>query len=82
MATRRTKDQRGSAEDRRVRKHKLLWRFGDGTTCPCVHCNKPLTFETLQQDRIVPGGSYAMSNLQPSCESCNLLRAHNIEWGK
>jgi 5-methylcytosine-specific restriction endonuclease McrA len=67
-------DKRGKAKDRRRRKLKLLYRFGDGTTAPCVHCNKGLTYETLEQDRIIPGGSYAMHNLQPSCQRCNEAR--------
>jgi 5-methylcytosine-specific restriction endonuclease McrA len=67
-------DRRGKAKDRQIRKQKLLWRFGDGTTCPCVHCGEALTAETLEQDRIIPGGSYAMHNIQPSCGPCNKAR--------
>jgi hypothetical protein len=67
-------DKRGKAIDRRKRKLWMLWKYGDGTTAPCVHCNKGLTFETLEQDRIIPGGSYARINVQPSCRPCNIRR--------
>lgn len=67
-------DKRGKACDRRKRKVWMLHFFGDGQTAPCVHCSKGLTFETIEQDRIIPGGSYARSNIQPSCRSCNILR--------
>jgi len=78
MANRRKgHDPRGSSADRLRRKVKLLYWHGDGETCPCTHCGKDLTIETLQQDRIVPGGSYRMSNVQPSCQSCNLLRGNS-----
>ena len=67
-------DRRGKASDRRRSKIWLLWKFGDGETAPCVHCGKGLTFETLERDRIVPGGSYARHNIQPSCRPCNIGR--------
>jgi 5-methylcytosine-specific restriction endonuclease McrA len=67
-------DKRGRAADPRRRKHKLLHWFGDGTTAPCVHCGVKLTWDTLEQDRIIPGGPYRMSNLQPSCGPCNRRR--------
>lgn len=75
MAMRNGGDKRGKAADRRKRKVWMLYMFGNGTTCPCVHCGTQLTLGTMQQDRIIPGGSYARNNVQPSCESCNLLRA-------
>jgi 5-methylcytosine-specific restriction endonuclease McrA len=71
---RRNGDQRGKAADRRRRKLWMLWKFGDGTTAPCVHCGTTLTFGTMHQDRIIPGGPYNRANVQPSCESCNMRR--------
>jgi hypothetical protein len=71
---RKNDDKRGRAADRRRRKVKMLHLFGDGETCPCVHCQKPLTLATMEQDRIIPGGPYNMKNVQPSCKRCNLLR--------
>jgi hypothetical protein len=67
-------DKRGKAHDRRRRKLWLLAVYGDHETAPCVHCGKGLTFETIQQDRIIPGGSYARGNIQPSCGPCNMRR--------
>jgi len=67
-------DRRGSAEDRRRRKVWMLAMFGDGDSAPCVHCGKGLDFKTVEQDRIVPGGPYARSNIQPSCRPCNARR--------
>jgi hypothetical protein len=74
MSKRNGGDKRGSAEDRRKRKRWLLVIFGDGTTAPCTHCGLELTYATLEQDRIIPGGSYARHNIQPSCAPCNILR--------
>lgn len=73
-------DRRGSAEDRRRRKTWMLWHFGDGESCQCVHCNKRLTRETLEADRIIPGGGYGRKNIQPSCRACNLMRADDPTW--
>jgi len=67
-------DKRGKAKDRRRRKERMLWVHGDGTTAPCVHCSKGLTFETIEADRIIPGGSYRFDNVQPSCRDCNIAR--------
>jgi hypothetical protein len=58
----------------------MLRTFGDGASCPCVHCRKSLTFETVEADRIVPGGPYARHNVQPACRDCNLRRSDNAEW--
>jgi 5-methylcytosine-specific restriction endonuclease McrA len=52
----------------------MLWKFGDGQQAPCVHCGKGLTFDTMEQDRIVPGGPYNRTNIQPSCRPCNERR--------
>lgn len=58
----------------------MLSTFGDGDTCPCTHCGSALTFHTVEADRIVPGGSYARTNVQPSCRACNLSRSDNLSW--
>ncbi|HVI77689.1 MAG TPA: HNH endonuclease [Candidatus Acidoferrum sp.] len=67
-------DRRGSSEDRRKRKVWMLWKFGDGQSAPCVHCGKGLEFDTMEQDRIIPGGGYNRQNIQPSCRPCNERR--------
>jgi hypothetical protein len=54
---------------------------GDGMTVACVHgCGSMLTFETVEADRIIPGGPYARHNTQPACRTCNLMRSDNAEW--
>lgn len=67
-------DPRGSSDDRRRRKVWMLAMFGDRVTAPCTHCGIILTIETMEVDRIKPGGSYARSNIQPSCGPCNRNR--------
>ena len=67
-------DRRGSSADRRARKLWLLATF-DG----CVWCKVQLTYETVEADRIVPGGSYRRDNIQASCRPCNLARSDNDE---
>jgi hypothetical protein len=73
-------DKRGKAKDRRVRKVWMLHYFGDGASAPCTHCKVPLDFDTIEADRIKPGGSYARSNIQPSCRDCNIKRSDNPYW--
>lgn len=79
-------DHRGSAASRRARKNWLLGAVadrklgwapfgGNGTEVPCVFCREPLTFATVEADRIVPGGPYARNNVQPACRPCNLARS-------
>ena len=86
MASRRQEtkdDKRGSALSRRRRKDYLLSapQFGgDGTTVPCVHCKTRVTRAELHCDRIIPGGSYRRSNVQPSCPPCNIKRGNKIDW--
>jgi hypothetical protein len=53
---------------------------GNGERVRCVHCGGWLTFETVEADRIIPGGSYRRDNVQPSCRPCNLYRSDNEEW--
>lgn len=74
------RNARGSTEDRRRRK---LWLLspqagfgGDGEKVACAFaCGTILTLETIWVDRIIPGcygGTYARSNIQPSCRGCQL----------
>lgn len=67
-------DKRGSSADRRRRKVWMLYIFGDGTHCDCVHCGKRLTYASMEQDRIIPGAGYGRRNIQPSCRPCNIAR--------
>lgn len=73
-------DKRGSAASRRARKHWMLTTWGDGQSCPCVHCGQPQTYATVEADRIVPGASYRRTNVQPACRSCNLDRSNDPTW--
>jgi hypothetical protein len=73
-------DKRGSAASRRARKRWLLETFGDGETCPCIHCQTTLDYDTVTADRIVPGASYSRSNIQPSCFACNRARSNDESW--
>lgn len=66
-------DKRGKATDRRKRKTWLLAYYGPA----CVHCGKGLDFQSVEADRIVPGGSYARTNVQPSCRPCNIRRGNS-----
>ena len=67
---RRNGDNRGSAKERRKRKLYVLELSGKR----CVHCNRRVTFDTVEVDRINPGGSYARANVQASCGRCNRAR--------
>lgn len=73
-------EKRGNSRDRRARKLWMLKQWGNGFTCPCVHCGAPLEYETVEADRIVPGGSYRRDNVQPACRACNLARSDNADW--
>jgi hypothetical protein len=73
-------EKRGNNQDRKNRKLWLLRTYGNGETCACVHCTAVLTYETLEADRIVPGGSYRHENVQPSCAHCNKARSNNASW--
>lgn len=80
MAHRHGGDRRGNNRDRAARKIWMLATFGDGQTVPCTHCESALTYSTVEADRIIPGGSYRRSNIQPSCRSCNLARSDDPTW--
>ncbi len=67
-------EKRGNSTDRKRRKQWLLSHFGDGATCPCHHCGQPLTLETVEADRILPGGPYRRDNLVPACRRDNAAR--------
>ena len=77
-------EKRGNSSDRRARK---LWMLSDrapfggtGTTVRCVHCGCELDYDTVEADRIVPGGSYRRDNVQPACRDCNADRSNRSEW--
>ena len=73
-------DKRGNSADRYARKTWMLNTFGDGTKCPCTHCERLLGRRELEADRIIPGGSYRHENIQPSCRDCNLARSNDMGW--
>lgn len=73
-------DKRGSNADRRARKNWMLDTFGDGTFVACRHCATTLTYDTVQADRIIPGGTYRRANVQPSCATCNRQRSDDLLW--
>lgn len=80
-------EKRGNSKDRRARKIWMLSSVsgfgGDGTQVRCVHCDRWLTYDTVEADRIVPGskgGTYRRENVQPGCRQCNASRSDNEEW--
>jgi hypothetical protein len=73
-------EKRGNSRDRSARKLWMLWHFGDGVQCQCVHCGCTLDYGSVEADRIVPGGSYRRDNVQPSCRTCNAQRGKNVRW--
>lgn len=73
-------EKRGNSKDRARRKMWMLEQWGDGRTCPCVHCGTTLAYATVEADRIVPGGSYRRDNVQPACRECNLARSDDENW--
>lgn len=73
-------EKRGNVYDRDARKTWMLNTFGDGHECQCVHCGRQLTRNTVEADRIIPGGSYRRSNIQPSCRRCNARRGNRLHW--
>jgi hypothetical protein len=84
MAQRHGGEKRGNSYARRARK---LWMLsiaagfgGDGVKVPCVHCGMMLDFNTVEADRIIPGGSYRRENVQPADRACNLSRSNDAAW--
>jgi hypothetical protein len=73
-------EKRGNCKDRAARKLWMLRTWGNGEKCPCVHCDAMLDYDTVEADRIVPGGSYRRDNVQPACRLCNLTRSNNAAW--
>jgi HNH endonuclease len=73
-------EKRGNSKDRRMRKLWMLAVYGNGAHCPCTHCGHSLTMETVEADRIIPGGPYRRENIQPACRQCNLTRSNNESW--
>lgn len=73
-------EKRGNNIDRANRKVWLLVEFGNGEYARCVHCHTVLTYDTLEADRIIPGGSYRRDNVQPACRKCNASRSNNPNW--
>jgi hypothetical protein len=74
------RNQRGSTEDRRVRRQWLLDTFGDGVTAPCMiewdsNCLGTVGGGTLTVDRYpiagIDGGTYELDNIRPACGPCN-----------
>ncbi len=80
MPKRHGGEKRGNSYARRARKRWMLSAFGDGESCPCAHCRRPLTYVSVEADRIIPGGSYRHENVQPSCRDCNLARGTDAKW--
>jgi hypothetical protein len=78
-------DLRGGSAARHASVAKLLRDFGDGETCPCVHCGVVIDKRTCTRDKIYTaeeGGRYIYENLLPSCEFCNKSRNDAPIWGQ
>jgi hypothetical protein len=68
----------GNSTDRENARLHLLREFGDGMTCPCVHCGLELNETTVTRDHLYPssvGGSYRFANVVPACIGCNIERS-------
>lgn len=72
------RNDRGSNEQRQIRKGKLTGEFGNGRDFAIdIYCGQKLGLDQIQQDRIYPGskgGRYRYNNLVPCCGSCNKAR--------
>jgi 5-methylcytosine-specific restriction endonuclease McrA len=92
-AANRERDLRGNTRDRKARRDWIVspaaGRFvngtfvpfgGDGRTVPCWHCRTPVSREQVEIDRIVPGGRYVRTNIQPACFGCNRSRSNKTDW--
>jgi hypothetical protein len=56
---------------------------GDGEKVSCwLGCGRILTDETIEADRIVPGGSYRRGNIAPACRPCNVARSDDGDIAK
>lgn len=58
-------------------RHRKVDRVTERWGWDCFHCGDALTPSTLTLDHIVPkskGGSDAITNLVPSCKTCNYYR--------
>jgi HNH endonuclease len=76
-------DKRGNNQTRRRRRQAIIDRDGDGTTVQCTwqtheKCPGELTIDTMEQDRIEPGGPYSLDNLVASCGHCNKARNYRL----
>jgi 5-methylcytosine-specific restriction endonuclease McrA len=78
--TRAGGEKRGNSTDRAHRKVWMLFEFGNGEYVRCTHCGRVLDYDTVEADRIVPGGSYGHSNVQPACRKCNAERSNDVTW--
>ena len=75
-------DLRGSSYARRRRREWLLSPEagfgGTGKSVPCYHCQRRVTYVTMQVDRFPlcghDGGRYTRDNVVPSCGACNHTR--------
>lgn len=79
----RIHDRRGNNQDRKARKLWMLrtWDLDlPAWLCRCVHCAEVQGYDSVQADRIKPGGSYRRGNVQPSCASCNRQRSDDVTW--
>ena len=82
-------DARGSSYARRRRREWMVspeagrmvdgvWIYfgGDGEKVQCWWgCGTFLSVDTVEADRIVPGGPYRRENIVPACRPCNLARS-------
>lgn len=53
---------------------KTIYANGNGR---CAICGRPITFSEMTVDHKIPlskGGDNAVSNLQPACLTCNMLK--------
>jgi len=92
-AANRERNLRGNTRDRKARRDWIMspqaGRLvndvfvpfgGNGVKVPCWHCGAVLVREEVEIDRIVPGGRYVRTNIQPSCFPCNRDRSDHLDW--